>query len=909
MQCNKIHASTSNIRNICILAHVDHGKTTLADFLVASNGIISKRLAGKLRFLDFRKDEQTRGITMKSSSIALQFNHKGEKHVINVIDSPGHVDFCGEVSTAIRLCDGCLILIDVVEGICSQTKASLKQAWIERLKPILILNKLDRLILEQKLTPFDAYIRLNQILEQANAFMGELFTTDVLKEAETDLKSTDSEFNDNLTYDWSSGIDEKDDSTLYFAPEQGNVIFTSATDGWGFSIFTFSNYLSKKLGINENVLNKTLWGDFYLNSKLKKIMKGAQAKTKKPLFVSMVLENIWSVYENIFVRRDKVMLEKIINSLDLKLTKRDANHNDPKTQLQAIISQWLPLSDSVLTAVCNIVPSPLQLSVERIDRFMQSDAVRFNNDCEQSAKIKEAFTQCSSEASFPTIVCISKMFAMEKKLLPENRPKPLTAEEISLRREQAKLAKANAEKENLSVVSKEPAAEKEIEEEDDDEDVFLAFARVFSGTVRKGDKLYVLGPKHNPNTVTADTKIDATKTVLDLKADEHVTIATIGNVYTLMGRDLELCEEVKAGCILAIAGLQDHVIKSATLSSSLYCPPFIDLHMISQPILRVAVEPQNPSDMVALKKGLKLLNQADPCVEVKIQETGEHVIITTGEVHLERCVEDLQERFAKVPLNISAPIVPFKETVVSPPKVDMVNEKIGDTNAAISEQDSPLNKEVFLMTPNKKSRITMKAIPLPANVTRLLENNEELLKTLTKYRRLRYNRSFVLGEDTIKKLINLKEKLSLMLQTEKEFWEIDMCDKILSFGPKHCGPNIILNLLDNFKRPSLWQFDCEDVVDSFSDYENCLINGFQIATLAGPLCEEPMTGVCFVLKEWTISEHLNASESDPYGPFTGQIMSTVKECCRKAFQAQPQRLVAAMLNNCGNAVELSIAYA
>ena len=131
---------TSKIRNICILAHVDHGKTTLADALVASNGLISQRLAGQLRYLDSRPDEQERGITMKSSAVTLGFNG----HVINLIDSPGHVDFSSEVSTAVRLCDGSIVVIDVVEGVQPQTEVVLKQAWLEGIKPVLVLNKVDK---------------------------------------------------------------------------------------------------------------------------------------------------------------------------------------------------------------------------------------------------------------------------------------------------------------------------------------------------------------------------------------------------------------------------------------------------------------------------------------------------------------------------------------------------------------------------------------------------------------------------------------------------------------------------------------------------------------------------------------------------------------------------------------------
>ena len=118
--------------------------------------------------MDSRKDEQERGITMKSSAITLLHFLKNTFYLVNLIDSPGHVDFSSEVSTAVRLCDGAIIVVDVVEGVCAQTKVALKQAWLENIRPILVLNKIDRFIMELKLSPLDAYYKLVQVRKHLN---------------------------------------------------------------------------------------------------------------------------------------------------------------------------------------------------------------------------------------------------------------------------------------------------------------------------------------------------------------------------------------------------------------------------------------------------------------------------------------------------------------------------------------------------------------------------------------------------------------------------------------------------------------------------------------------------------------------------------------------------------------------
>ncbi len=192
------------IRDIGIIAHIDHGKTTLSDNLLAGSGMISEELAGKQLYLDFDPQEQARGITINAANVSLIHDYKGDDYLLNIIDTPGHVDFGGDVIRAMRAVDGAIIVVDAVEGAMPQTETVLRQAMKERVKPILFINKVDRLIRELKLTPDEMQKQFIKIINKVNLLI---------------TKNCPEKFKD----DWKVKVDD------------GSVMFGSAYHKWALS--------------------------------------------------------------------------------------------------------------------------------------------------------------------------------------------------------------------------------------------------------------------------------------------------------------------------------------------------------------------------------------------------------------------------------------------------------------------------------------------------------------------------------------------------------------------------------------------------------------------------------------------------------------------------------------------------
>ncbi|CAD6229872.1 unnamed protein product [Miscanthus lutarioriparius] len=231
----------NNIRNMSVIAHVDHGKSTLTDSLVAAAGIIAQEVAGDVRMTDTRADEAERGITIKSTGISLYYemtdeslkNYKGERdgnqYLINLIDSPGHVDFSSEVTAALRITDGALVVVDCIEGVCVQTETVLRQALGERIRPVLTVNKMDRCFLELQVEGEEAYQTFSRVIENANVIMAT--------------------YEDKLLGD------------VQVYPEKGTVAFSAGLHGWAFTLTNFAKMYASKFGVDEAKMMERLLGN------------------------------------------------------------------------------------------------------------------------------------------------------------------------------------------------------------------------------------------------------------------------------------------------------------------------------------------------------------------------------------------------------------------------------------------------------------------------------------------------------------------------------------------------------------------------------------------------------------------------------------------------------------------------
>ena len=487
----------NNIRNMSVIAHVDHGKSTLTDSLICAAGIIAKAAAGDTRFMDTRKDEQERTITIKSTGVSLYFEmsnadieiaadqslqakkpdapaapaaaadaddakddapHVPEEekkgttpYLINLIDSPGHVDFSSEVTAALRVTDGALVVVDCVEGVCVQTETVLRQAIAERIRPVLWVNKLDRIFLELQMDLEQAYQSFARAIESVNVVIATYF--------------------DELL----------GDVTVY--PEAGTVGFGAGLQGWGFTISKFAKMYASKFGASKSVMMKRLWGDnFYdpVAKKWTKQMMNAQGKKLDRGFCAFILKPIESMVRAIMDDK-KDQWNSMLDKLNIQVSKESRELNG-KPLLKAVFQAWLNAADALLTMIVNHLPSPVRAQRYRVQNLYDGP---MDDEC------AKAIMAC--DAKGPLMMYVSKMV---------------------------------------------PTSEKGR---------FYAFGRVFSGVVSTGQTVRIQGPDYVPGKKTDLYVKKIQRTVLMMgRYVEQIPDCPCGNTIGLVGVDAYL---LKAGTI------------------------------------------------------------------------------------------------------------------------------------------------------------------------------------------------------------------------------------------------------------------------------------------------------------------------------------------------------------------------
>jgi len=689
-----------NIRNMSVIAHVDHGKSTLTDSLVSKAGIIAAAKAGETRATDTRKDEQDRCITIKSTAISMFFNMDAkdmafikqpiskkkdgsneEGFLINLIDSPGHVDFSSEVTAALRVTDGALVVVDCVSGVCVQTETVLRQAIAERIRPVLFMNKMDRALLELQLGQEELYQTFQRIVENVNVIVA--------------------------TY----ADDDGPMGVVRVDVNNGSVGFGSGLHGWAFTLKQFAEMYAAKFGVDTDKMMKKLWGESFFNPKTKKWSK-EKADDNKRSFCMYVLDPIYMVFDAI-MNFKKEQTEKLLGKLTTAngklvkdVLKTEEKELEGKPLMKCVMRNWLPAGDAMFQMIVIHLPSPVTAQKYRAELLYEGP-----HDDAACMGIKN----CDPDA--PLMMYVSKM-------VPTS-----------------------------------------------DKGRFYAFGRVFSGKVATGQKARIMGPNFVPGQKTDLYEKSIQRTIL------------------MMGGRVEAIEDVPAGNICGLVGVDQFLVKTGTISTLKEAHNMKQMKFSVSPVVRVAVEPKNPADLPKLVEGLKRLAKSDPMVQCMIEESGEHIIAGAGELHLEICLKDLEEDHACIPLKKSDPVVSYRETV--------------------SEESSIM---CLSKSPNKHNRLFMKAVPMPDGLSEDIENGEvnprDDFKTRGRYLADKYD------------------------------YDVTEARKIWCFGPDTNGPNLMI--------------DCSKGVQYLNEIKDSVVAGFQWATKEGVMCDENLRAVRFNIYDVTL---------------------------------------------------------
>ncbi|KAN0064841.1 hypothetical protein ACQY0O_001898 [Thecaphora frezii] len=661
------------VRNVAVVGHLHHGKTSLMDMLVFETHKMEIDVDKHTRYTDSHLLERDRGISIKSAplSLALQ-STRGKSYLFNMIDTPGHTNFQDEVAAGVRLADGVVLVVDVVEGVMCNTEATIKYAIRQGLPIVLVLNKIDRLILELRLPPREAYFKIRHAIEEVNNVIG----------------SCDP------------------DPSRRLGPERGNVAFASTQTGWCFTLRSFAKlYADTYGGVDVDEFAKRLWGNIYYNEESRNFSRKAPDPEAKRSFVHFILEPLYKLYTQV-LSADTESLRRTLAGLGIHL-KPAVFKIDVRPLLKIVLNQFFGPSSGLVDIVVDHIPSPLAGAKAILDRAYTGP---------RSGSVYEAMAACDADG--PLVVQVTKLYQT-------------------------------------------------IDATD-----FRAFGRVLSGTIRPGTGVKVLGEGYSQED------------------EEDMVLATVENTWINETRYVVETEGVPAGNWVLMSGIEASITKTATIvDMSLDSEEMHILSPIShmtESVLKVAVEPLNPSELPKMLEGLRKINKSYPLAVTKVEESGEHIILGTGELYLDCVMHDLRVLFSEIEIRISDPIVKFCETVV-------------ETSAV----------KCYAATPNKKNKLTVICEPLEKGIAEDIESGRLDIKMPPK-------------------------QLGKVLQ-EKYGWDLLASRSVWAFGPDDNGPNVLVDdtLPSEVDKKLLYSV------------RESIKQGFQWGTREGPLCDEPIRNVKF----------------------------------------------------------------
>ncbi|KAL1311629.1 hypothetical protein AAFC00_001739 [Neodothiora populina] len=691
------------VRNIAIAGHLHHGKTAFLDMLVTqthpnAHPQMPKHAQSReqqLRYTDTHLLERDRGLSIKAAPMSLVLQGtKGKSHLFNLLDTPGHVNFADEVAASLRLVDGVLLVVDVVEGVQVQTEKVIKHAVLEGLPLCLVVNKVDRLILELKLPPNDAYFKLKHVIEEVNTAIEDAVP----------------------------GQGER----WRLSPERGNVAFASTSMGWCFTLPSFAqmyadSYSTTKAASNPKSppldvvqFSRRLWGDIYFNPQRRTFTRKGTEERSKRSFVNFVLEPIYKLYSHT-ISESPEDLKKTLDTLGIYLKPSQLRANADEL-LRAACAQFFGPAAGFVDMIVQHVPSPVEGAKLKLDRYYTGPS---------DTKTAESMLKCDQDG--PLVVHITKLF-------------------------------------NTT-----------------DASAFNAFGRVLSGTARPGQQVRVLGEGYT------------------IEDEEDMVMATISDVWIAESRYNIPTGGVPAGNLVLLGGVDNSIVKSATIVAP-KLPDDEDAYIFSpvkhffESVFKVAVEPINPSELPKMLDGLRKINKSYPLITTKVEESGEHVVLGTGELYMDCVLHDLRRMYASMEVKVSDPVTRFCETVV-------------ETSAI----------KCYALTPNKKNKLTMVAEPLDEGIAEDIERGRVNIR------------------DPIRKVSKFFE--------DNYGYDILAARNIWAFGPDDMGPNI----LQNDTLPG--------VVDQkmLKSVRDTIRQGFAWGTREGPLCEEPIRNTKFKITDISLA--------------------------------------------------------